>query len=145
MAIVDRYLVGTSLRLRHMSGTQGDVYKLTQKVRPRSDDPSVVALTNLYLDASEHALLGALPAAVLSKRRYRWSVGGHDVSVDELSGRFSGLVLAELEHDGTADRPALADAFDVTGDDRFSGASLAAANDTGAAAVLDVVRQLLGA
>ncbi|HET7311896.1 MAG TPA: hypothetical protein VFJ17_11285 [Mycobacteriales bacterium] len=141
--IEDRYLAGTTLRLRRMHGADGDVYKLTQKVRPRADDPSVVALTNIYLTPDEHARIATLPADVLSKRRHRWLVGADDLAVDELLGRWRGLALAELEHESTADRPDIS-GVDVTGDDRFSGGSLAAATDSDAAGLLDVVRRLLG-
>ena len=139
----DRYLRGTTLRLRHMRGAAGDVFKLAQKVRPRADDPSVVAITNIYLTAAEHDALAAVPADALTKRRHRWPVGDHDVAVDELLGRWSGLVLAELEHAASAHVPALPDAIDVTGDDRFSGGALAATPDEEVGAVLDVVRRLV--
>lgn len=140
--IDDRYLADSSLRLRHVHGSAGDVYKLAQKVRPRADDPSVVAITNIYLTVAEHEMLAALPAASLTKRRHRWAVDGHDLVVDELLGRWSGLVLAELEHDAEAARPVVADAVDVTGDDRFSGGALAAASDDEVVAVLDLARRL---
>ncbi|HET6816536.1 MAG TPA: hypothetical protein VFH66_04845 [Mycobacteriales bacterium] len=141
--IEDRYLTGCSLRLRHMRADDRDVYKLTQKVRPRTDDPSVVALTNIYLTADEHSRLSTMPAATLTKRRHRWLADGRDLAVDEMLGRWTGIVFAELEHDGTAARPAVPDAVEVTGDDRFSGGALAAASDAEVAALSDVVRRLL--
>ena len=142
VTITDRYLLGTTLRLRHMHGDAGDVYKLTQKVRPRADDPSATAITNVYLRADEYALLTPLPAAELVKVRRRWSVDDLDLAVDELLGRWHGVVLAELEHDDVAVAPTLPGAVEVTFDDRFSGAALAAATDD-AAQLLGVVRALV--
>ena len=141
--IEDRYLRGTTLRLRRMRGPSGGIFKLTQKVRPRADDPSVVAITNIYLTAAEHETLSVIPADVLTKRRHRWWVGEDDVAVDELLGRWSGLVVAELEHEAAAEAPTLPDAIDVTGDDRFSGGALAAMPREEVGAVLDVVRRLV--
>ena len=131
--IDDRYLVGTGLRLRRLTHPGGVVHKLTQKVRLDPDDPSVVRITNLYLEPAEHAVLAALPAAVLVKTRWRWPAGGPGAMVDVLAGALAGLVLAEVE---LPDRAALAGPApvqhplvlrEVTGDDRFSGGSLAAA------------------
>jgi CYTH domain-containing protein len=143
VAIDDRYLGGTTLRLRHMHGDVGDVYKLTQKVRPRDDDPSVTAVTNIYLTSAEHALLSKLPGAELRKVRRHWQVDGHALVVDELLGRWQGVVLAELEHDAETAQVELADAVDVTFDDRFTGAALASAGDDDVAGVHHVVRSLL--
>jgi CYTH domain-containing protein len=144
VTITDRYLLGTTLRLRHIHGEAGDVYKLTQKVRPREDDPSVTAMTNIYLQSDEHALLSTLAAAELVKVRHGWQVDGYDVAVDELSGRWQGIVLAELEHDGDVVAPVLPGAVDVTADDRFSGGALAAATEDGVAALRAVARRLAG-
>ena len=141
--IEDRYLHGTTLRLRHMHGPVGDVYKLTQKVRPRVDDPSVNAVTNIYLTAAEHAGLAVLAADVLTKRRHRWRVAGREVAVDQLLGRWHGLVLAELEHGGAAKPPGGVAGVDVSNDGRFAGGSLAATIDEAVADVLDAVRRLL--
>jgi CYTH domain-containing protein len=139
----DRYLLGTTMRLRHMSGDAVDIYKLTQKVRPRADDPSVTAITNLYLRPEEHALLSTLPAAELVKIRHRWHVAGVDVAVDELLGRWRGMVVAELEHDGDTVVPALPDAVEVTFDDRFTGGALASVTDDQVAGLHEVARSLV--
>jgi CYTH domain-containing protein len=143
VAVDDRYLVGTTLRLRHMHGSAGDVYKLTQKVRPRVDDPSTTAVTNIYLTAEEHALLSTLSAADVAKVRHRWSIDGVDVAVDEMLGRWHGIVLAELEHDSDTTQPRLANGVDVTSDIRFTGGALAAAEDDDVAGVHEAVRALL--
>jgi CYTH domain-containing protein len=144
VTITDRYLLGTTLRLRHMHGDAVDVYKLTQKVRPRGDDPSATVITNIYLRSDEHALLSTLAAAELVKIRRRWKVDAHDVAVDELSGRWRGIVLAEVEHDGEVAAPVLPGAVDVTVDDRFSGGALATAGDEEVAALREVARRLAG-
>ncbi|HEX7165815.1 MAG TPA: hypothetical protein VF230_02430 [Acidimicrobiales bacterium] len=123
IAIEDRYLTGTRLRLRRVESDGVVVFKLAQKVRTGDGSPHEVSLTNIYLDASEYALLAALPASVLTKTRRRLPA----LSVDEFHDALDGLVLAEVElREGEPRRAAPASAVaDVTGDDRFSGGALA--------------------
>jgi len=129
-AIVDRYLVGTRLRLRRMDPADGTpVYKFGQKVRPREDDPSVVMITNIYLSAAEYETLAALPADVVEKTRWVVSFGDGLLSVDEFHGRHAGLVLAEASFDDESAMRAFVPpswcSEEVTADDRYSGGSLA--------------------
>jgi CYTH domain-containing protein len=141
--IEDGYLYGTMLRLRQMHGAAGDVFKLTQKVRLRVDDPSVNAVTNIYLTARAHSHLAAMPSDLLTKRRHRWSVEGHGLAVDEMLGRWRGLVLAELEHDEAERMPAVPRGVEVSNDGRFAGGALAATADHEVPDVLDAVRRLV--
>jgi SAM-dependent methyltransferase len=92
--IVDRYIDGTSLRLRQAIGTGPPVYKLGQKVRLDVDDPSTVMLTNIYLEPWEYERLLTLPATRLAKTRYSLSVGEDLLAVDVFHGELAGLVLA---------------------------------------------------
>ena len=123
--ILDRYVTGTRLRLREVREDDGTVTrKLGHKVR-LSDGPSEVACTNFYLDDREWALLVALPAQVLRKRRHLIDRDGLTVAVDELE---DGTLLAEID---AGDRPSQAvpewlDVVeDVSGDERWTGARLA--------------------
>ncbi len=123
--IVDRYVTGTRLRLRLVRHGDGTVVrKLGQKVRLGAG-PAEVACTNLYLDEEEWALLAALPARVLRKRRYRVERDGVVVAVDEHE---DGTLVAEID-DG--DRPVvpvprwLDVREDVSDDERWTGAALA--------------------
>ncbi len=84
--IEDRYLIGTRLRLRRMSGPKGVVYKLVKKY---GRSGWVEPITNLYLDEVEYATLAALPARSLEKRRYRLAGGCLDLIDD--------LVIFEVE------------------------------------------------
>lgn len=141
--IDDVYLNGTTLRLRRVTDGERVVHKLTQKVRLVSDDPSAVALTNIYLTAAEHLRLSALGGDALQKTRRPWRCGGRIWAVDAFAGRWTGLVLAELENDEalTVDLqpPLLAD---LSHDERFAGGALAAADDDKVAAVLAFAREL---
>jgi CYTH domain-containing protein len=124
--IEDRYLDGTRLRLRRVETT----YKFCQKVRPDEADPSVVAITNIYLSPAEYEVLRALPAATLTKTRRHWQLGPFTFAVDEFHGPLTGLLLAEIELDDlTVDLPVGDSPFgpEVTHDDRFSGGKLATA------------------
>lgn len=126
--IVDRYIDGTRLRLRRVTGEGFVVYKLGQKVRPDEDDPSLVMLTNIYLTGDEHDCLLALPATEVRKTRYTLAAGQDHYAVDVFEDRLDGLVLAEAElTDATVhelpDVPGLV--AEVTTDNRFSGGALA--------------------
>lgn len=123
--IVDRYVTGTRLRLRVVRHGDGTVVrKLGQKVR-LGEGPAEVACTNLYLDEAEWALLEALPARVLRKRRHVVERDGVVVAVDEHE---DGTLVAELD-DGDrspAPVPAWLDVVaDVSDDEAWTGAALA--------------------
>ena len=83
-------------------------------------------MTNLYLDAAEHAMLGALPAASLAKRRYD---AGGGFAVDVFEGALSGLVLAEVSADDEATLAAVVVpawcVAEVTDDPAYAGGTLA--------------------
>ncbi|MEO6501220.1 MAG: hypothetical protein ABIQ09_04835 [Jatrophihabitantaceae bacterium] len=95
--ITDRYLDGTTLRLRRVEDAGAVTYKLGQKIRADVDDPFVVRVTNLYLTAQEYQRLAALPAAVLVKTRWLVFHGAAGFAVDEFDGPLRGLLLAETE------------------------------------------------
>lgn len=136
--IADRYLAGTTLRVRRVEGADGVVHKLTQKIRPVPDDPGLVMLTTMYLPEDEVSALAGLPGCELRKTRWRVEVDGRQVAVDAFRDRLEGLVLAETElavHEDRLPLPAFA-IRDVTDDDRFSGGSLAAADDAEVRALL---------
>jgi CYTH domain-containing protein len=123
--VVDHYLVGTRLRLREVREADGTVVrKLGHKVR-LDRGPAEVACTNLYLDEAEWALLSALPARRLRKRRHLVRRDGWVVAIDEHE---DGTLVAEVD-DG--DRPAQAvpewlDVIeDVSDDEAWTGARLA--------------------
>jgi len=123
--IVDRYVTGTRMRLREVREDDGTVIrKLAHKVR-LSEGPAEVACTNFYLKDQEWAVLGALPAQILRKKRHMLHRDGLIVAVDEHE---DGTLVAEID-DG--DRPSqfipdwLDIIEDVTEDERWTGASLA--------------------
>jgi CYTH domain-containing protein len=128
VAIHDRYLDGTRLRLRRTTESAGDevrvVFKLTQKMPPPAPGGTLL-LTTMYLSADEHARLAAIPALVVEKTRFH--VG--ELGVDVFAGALAGLVLAEVEFDDAIAMaryaaPPFAVA-EVTEDPRFSGGQLA--------------------
>jgi CYTH domain-containing protein len=125
--VEDRYLDGTTLRLRRVTVSDERVWKLTQKVRADAKDPASVAITNIYLTGDEYALLAQLPASVLTKRRSICVVDGARFAIDEFDGHLAGLRLAEVEIDDLEHElpqsPWLG--RDVTHDDCFSGGRLA--------------------
>ena len=91
VAITDRYVQGTRLRLRSMDADgQAPVFKFGQKLRPRPEDPSVVMITNIYLSASEYELLAQLPAEVIEKTRWAAPLEDSLLAIDEFHGRAGG-------------------------------------------------------
>jgi CYTH domain-containing protein len=135
--IVDRYLVGTRLRLRVMTARAGaePVRKLTQKLPATEGAPALI--TTIYLSAAEHGVLASLPGAELYKARYRVP----PLVVDVFAPPLAGLVLAEAEFEtgeelARFERPEFAVA-EVTGDERFTGGRLATASRAELAAALE--------
>ena len=123
--IEDRYLPGTNLRLRKVTAPGVvPVFKLGKKYPGAG--LSSRPMTNIYLDAAEHAMLAALSAAPLTKRRY--DVGGGFV-IDVFDGALSGLVLAEVSADDEAALAAVAVPAwcmaEVTDDPAYAGGTLA--------------------
>jgi hypothetical protein len=130
--IIDRYFMGTRLRLRHMIETRGvatrTYYKLTQKIPAPDGGPGLLCTT--YLNEREFALLSTLPGSVLRKTRYSIPPFGVDVFDEPLGG----LIMAECEFDDDATMHAFVPPAwilaEVTSDLRFTGGLLATL-DTG--------------
>ena len=123
--IIDRYVVGTRLRLREVRKPDGTVIrKLGHKVR-LGEGPAKVACTNFYLDDAEWDLLVALPARGLRKKRHMIQRGGLVVAVDEHE---DGTLIAEIDD---RDEPSdlvpdwLEVVRDVSHDEEWTGARLA--------------------
>jgi CYTH domain-containing protein len=125
--IVDRYLLGTRLRLRRTVeiGAHGTrtVHKLTQKVPAPDGGPGLI--TTVYLSEEEHERLSTIPAAILRKTRFSIEPFG----VDQFAPPLDGLFLAEIEFDTdeamqrfTAPSWAVSE---VTRDPRFTGGHFA--------------------
>jgi len=124
-SIVDRYVVGTRLRLRQVTTDDGSVQrKLGQKIRT-SDGATEIAHTTMYLDDAEWVLLSTLPSRVLSKTRHHIERDGISLAVDELT---DGTLIAEIDDgDGPAQPvPHWLDVIrDVTAEDSWTGVRLA--------------------
>jgi CYTH domain-containing protein len=123
--ITDLYLIGTTLRLRHMSGQRdGHHYKFTQKIPNERPGPVQGLITNTYLSKTEYDLPAQLPGKILTKTRYSVPPLGIDVFAPPLHG----LVLAEAEFDTDnamlAFRPPSYVVAEVTDDQRFTGGHL---------------------
>jgi CYTH domain-containing protein len=127
--LIDRYIDGTTLRLRKQSKDGGPtVFKLTQKIPERAGGAQRGFITSMYLTEDEFFLLAQLPAKTLSKTRYSVPPFGIDVFEDALEG----LLLAEAEFDAASDAEALpVPSFalrEVSSDERFTGGELVRAS-----------------
>lgn len=123
--ILDRYVTGTRLRLREVREGDGTVTrKLGHKVRI-TDGPAEVACTNFYLNEEEWAVLTALPAQLLSKKRHMVHRDGLVVAIDEHE---DGTLIAEID-DGDQPSKVVPDWLnvldDVSDDESWTGVNLA--------------------
>jgi CYTH domain-containing protein len=127
--ISDRYIEGTTLRLRQQSDGAGEiVFKLTQKLGEGAVGAQQGLITTMYLTKEEFCVLAKLPARVLTKTRHSVPPFGIDV----FEGVLSGLVLAEAEISSAAEASALAVpsfvVHEVSDDLRFTGGRLVTAS-----------------
>jgi CYTH domain-containing protein len=127
--ITDRYIDGTTLRLRELRGdNEPSVFKLTQKIPARASGAQQGWITTMLLTEEQFGVLAQLPARVLSKIRYSVPPFGIDV----FEGTLEGLILAEAEFDSAAATEAFVlPSFllrEVSDDDRFTGGRLARAS-----------------
>jgi CYTH domain-containing protein len=129
LEIVDRYVIGTRLRLREVSEDGTVTRKLGHKVR-LGEDAGEVAHTSMYLDDAEWHRLLPLPADTVTKVRTLVAHDGWTVAVDVFGGHLQGLVLAEIDS-GEGERFDLPASYgilgEVTGDEAFTGGALARA------------------
>jgi CYTH domain-containing protein len=108
----DRYITGTRLRLREVRKQDGTVTrKLGHKVR-LTPGPEEVACTTFYVDDHEWALLSALPARTLRKKRHLVDADGWLIAIDEFP---DGSLLAEID-DGDQPSGEVPDWLDVVRD-----------------------------
>lgn len=127
--IIDRYIDGTTLRLRKQTYDDGLItFKLTQKLPLRGDGAQQGFITSMHLAEAEFNLLAQLPARMLTKTRFSVPPYGIDV----FDGELQGLILAEAEFDSAEAAAAFAVptfvTAEVSADDRFTGGQLAAAS-----------------
>ncbi len=127
--ITDRYISGTTLRLRQQREENGPTrFKLTQKIPAPGPGAQQGFITNIDLTENEFHVLAELSARQISKTRHRVPPFGIDV----FEGELEGLVLAETEFESAEAADALTiPPFvirEVSGDDRFRGDRLAAAS-----------------
>ena len=127
--IVDRYIEGTTVRLRQVRDNQRATrFKLTQKLANGASGAFRGFITTMYLAEAEYDIFAMLPAKTILKTRHSLPPFG----VDVFEGELAGLILAEAEFDSAEAAallqlpPFLCAAFEVTSDPRFDGGSLAA-------------------
>lgn len=127
-SIADRYIEGTTLRLRRQTdGVEQARFKLTQKRREGAAGARQGLITTMYLTEEEYSVFAGLPAKTLTKIRHSVPPFGIDV----FEGELIGLILAEAEFNSAAEASALTlPSFilhEVTTDIRFTGGRLVAA------------------
>lgn len=123
--IIDRYVEGTSLRLRRQTDTERNaVFKLSQKLRSGASGARQGLITTMYLTEDEFALLSTLPARTLTKTRHSIPPFG----VDVFEGELQGLIMAEAEFNSAAEAAEMTPppfiACEVSHDLRFAGGNL---------------------
>jgi CYTH domain-containing protein len=124
--IDDLYIAGTRLRLRKVTGpSAGVTFKVGKKYGKRVGYAEPI--TNVYLSEQEYERLAALPGERACKRRYAVCGGSLDVYLEPVAG----VAVFEIElHDEGAAASYQPPGFalrEITHDEAFSGAALAAA------------------
>ena len=127
--ITDRYIDGTSLRLRRVSHEDGSTaYKLTQEIPLPGPGAHQGFITNIYLREDEFHVFAQLSARQITKTRHSVPPFGIDI----FQGELEGLLLAEIEFDSAMDAESLSlPSFavrEVSADNRFTGGRLAHAS-----------------
>ena len=129
LQIHDRYLLGTTLRLRRVDEFGlPTIFKLGQKIRIDGDQPSTNAHTTMYVSKEEFDILAVLPCNTLEKVRRIEKIGDVNLSIDVFGAQLLGLVLVEIDLGAGGTLP---DVFpvdlanEVTNDERFTGGALA--------------------
>jgi CYTH domain-containing protein len=106
------------------------IFKLAQKYRAATQDPSQTTITNLYLSEEEYLSLASLDAQQIVKQRYEYPDQGRQYSIDVFEGALTGLILAEIECETAEEAVQLPfpdfALRDVTIDPFFAGGALAA-------------------
>lgn len=127
IAIHDRYILGTRMRLRKMATENQTVWKLTRKYE--CADPLARPIVTAYIDESEYETLTKLPALDLRKSRFKIAVGALDFSIDRFEGSLEGLWLSEIELEDASQLSSLPDPSwslrDVSHDPPYQGFTLA--------------------
>lgn len=123
--IADRYIDGTTLRLRKMSEENGPTaYKITQKITARDIGGQQGLIVTMYLTEAEFRVFEQLPAHMLSKTRHSVPPFGIDV----FHGELEGLILVEAEFDSATAADALTIPSyilrEVSDEERFTGGHL---------------------
>jgi len=125
--IIDRYLTGTRLRLRHSQrlDTGESEFKFTQKIPLDVPGPVRGWITNTYLSPGEYDLLTKLPAVTLTKTR----LSVPPLGIDVFEGQLTGLIMAEAEFASDRDYQTFTAPpgclHEITLDARFAGGRLA--------------------
>jgi CYTH domain-containing protein len=126
--ITDRYIDGTTLRLREQRDDGLTMFKLTQKLSSPGSGAQQGFITNMYITGEEFQILSRLPALTLSKTRHSVPPFGIDVFETGLQG----LILAEAEFDSVEEAEALIvppfAVAEVSTDQRFTGGQIARAS-----------------
>ena len=127
--ICDRYIDGTTLRLRKLVDEDGSAsFKLTQKIPARDSGGQQGLIVTMYLAEAEFGVFEQLPAHTLTKTRHSIPPFG----VDVFDGELQGLILAEAEFYSSAAADALIIPSyifkEVSDDKRFTGGYLARAS-----------------
>jgi CYTH domain-containing protein len=127
--ITDRYIDGTTLRLREQSDESGPrIFKLTQKLPAPANGAQQGFITSIYTTEDEFRVLAQLSAKELSKTRYSVPPFGIDV----FEGTLEGLLIAEAEFDSATAADALTlppfICQEVSADPRFTGGQLVCAS-----------------
>ena len=96
--ILDKYLHGTSLRLRKLVAGKETVYKLTKKIPLGGGQNNLNWVSTIYLSATEYEIFQSLNGIVTEKKRFYYQKGSNEtIGIDEIKIQGETIWLAEVE------------------------------------------------
>lgn len=127
--IRDKYIKGTSLRLREVKINTKTTYKLTQKQKLNPQKIGVLKTNTIYLSKSEFDIMNVLMGFTILKKRYIILIDQIRIGIDmiKLNNRY--VYIAEVEFDSEMEMNSFSMPLDhiteITGELEHSGYELA--------------------
>lgn len=127
--IRDKYIKGTSLRLREVKTNTKTTYKLTQKHKLNPQKIGVLKTNTIYLSKSEFDIMNVLMGFIILKKRYIVLNDQIRFGIDMIKLNNSYLYIAEVEFDSEMEMNSFSMPLEyiteITGKLEYSGYELA--------------------
>jgi len=127
--IKDKYIEGTSLRLRRVVGENYITYKLTKKEKLNPPKRGILKINTLYLSKEEYERISHLDGIEIEKERYVIKVDQTKIGIDRVILNDRSIYIGEIEFETENQMNAFKMPFpyfeEITGNDKYSGYEIA--------------------